>query len=355
VMARLAQGHLLFVREGALLAQALDPRTMQLEGEPVPIANDVGVFPGYGMAAFAASETGILAYSPGLYLSRQRELRWFDRNGTLLGRIGEAAPGFIVNLSPDETRMATTRYSDGNADIWITDVKRNVASPLGTERTDEFDAQWAPDGTRIAFSSNRSGAMALFQRPLAGGTAELLQSSDSPIFMSDWSSDGQYVLYHQANTKILALPMSGKGEPIVVLDTPFVKDQAQFSPDTHWIAYNALNSGRFEVYVTSFAHGGEEIPISRDGGVQPRWRADGRELFFLDSESQLMSVDVRDVGSRLEFGVPRFLFQTPVEANPEVELYDVTRDGQRFIMMVLLESSASQMNVIINWPSALAR
>ena len=118
--------------------------------------------------------------------------------------------------------------------------------------------------------------------------------------MSDWSNDGRYVLYHQGGTKFLALPTSGDGTPIVVLDTPFQKDQAQFSPDTRWIAYNAVNSGRFEVYVTSFPQGAEEVPVSRDGGVQPRWRADGGELFFLDPDSRLMSVDVRTVGGRLE-------------------------------------------------------
>jgi Tol biopolymer transport system component len=355
VMASLAQGHLLFVREGALLAQTLDTQSLRLEGEPVPIANEVGSFAAYGAALFSASDTGILVYSFSFLLSRQRELRWFDRSGTLLGRVGEAAPGYAVNLSPDQSRVATTRYNEGNANIWITDVNRNMASPLGTERTGEFDPQWAPDGARIAFSSDRNGTMALFQRPLAGGSVQSLQTSESPIHMSDWSDDGQYVLYHQGGTKFLALPMSGDGKPVVVLDTPFRKDQAQFSPDTHWIAYNAANSGRFEVYVTSFPHGVEEVPVSRDGGVQPRWRADGNELFFLDPESRLMSVGVRNVRGRLEFGVPRFLFQTPVEASPEIELYDVTRDGQRFIMTVPLESSASQMSVIVNWPSVLAK
>jgi eukaryotic-like serine/threonine-protein kinase len=355
VMARFEQGHLLFVREGALLAQPLDTRTMRLQGAPVPIANEIGSFAAYGMAQFSASDTGILVYSSASFLSKQRELRWFDRNGTPLGRVGEPVPGFTVNLSPDQSRVATTRYNEGNANIWITDLNRNVASPLGTERTGEFDPQWAPDGTRIAFSSDRNGPMALFQRPLAGGPAELLQASDVPIHMSDWSRDGQYVLSHQAAAKFLALPMSGDRKPIVVLDTPFWKDQAQFSPDTHWIAYNAANSGRFDVYVTPFPRGAEEVLVSRDGGVQPRWRADGGELFFLDPESRLMSVDVKNVGSRLEFGIPHVLFQTPVEATPSVELYDVTRDAQRFIMMVPIESSASQMNVIVNWPSALAR
>jgi eukaryotic-like serine/threonine-protein kinase len=350
VMARLAQDHLLFVREGALLAQKLDTRTMLLEGDPVSVANEVGTFAAYGVAAFSASETGILVHSSDSSLNQLRDLRWFDRDGTLLGRVGEAVPGFIVNLSPDQSRVATTRYTEGNANIWITDVNRNVSSRLGTERTDEFDAQWAPDGARIAYSSNQNGPMALFQRPLTGGPAQLLQASDIPIFMSDWSRDGEYVLYHQAGTKILALPMSG-GDPIVVLDTPFKKDQAKFSPDTHWIAYNAANSGRYEVYVTSFPRGTEEILVTKDGGVQPRWRADGGELFFLDLESRLMSVDVRNTGGRLEFGVPRLLFQTQIEANPLVELYDVSRDGQRFIMMVPLESLSSQMNVIVNWPS----
>ncbi len=183
----------------------------------------------------------------------------------------------------------------------------------------------------------------------------MLQASNIPIFMSDWSSDGRYILYHEAGRKFLGLPMFDDGEPMVVLDTPFRKDQAQFSPDARWIAYNANNSGRFEVYVTSFPKAGEEIPVSKDGGVQPRWRADGRELFFLDPQSRLMSVEVKEVGDSLEFDIPRLLFETRVEANPLIELYDVTGDGQRFIMMVPVQSLASQLNVVVNWPSALAR
>ena len=124
---------------------------------------------------------------------------------------------------------------------------------------------------------------------------------------------------------------------------------------SHWTCTPASGRRAFGVYVTSFPQGAAEIPVSREGGVQPRWRADGGELFFLDPESRLMSVDVRSVGDHLEFGVARFLFQTRIEATPDVELYDVTRDGQRFIMMVPLESATSQMNVIVNWPSALAR
>ena len=354
-MARFTTGRLLFLRGDALFAQRFDPETIRLYGSPVQLANQIGSFVAYAYAQFSVSNTGVLLYSPAFYLGSQRELRWFDRGGKLLGTVGDPAPGVIVNLSPDETRVATARYTDGRAGIWSTDLKRNIASPLDSQRAGEFDPQWAPDGSVIAFSSDRDGPMALFQKPLAGGSVERLRSSEASIFMSDWSKDGRYILYHQTQSKLLAMPMPPEGKPIVVLDTPFLKDQAKFSPDTHWIAYNANNSGRFEVYVTSFPQAKLEIPVSKDGGVQPRWRRDGRELFFLDPQSRLMSVDVRPLKDGLEFGPPRVLFQAPIDASPEVELYDVTGDGQRFIMMAPIESSTSRMNVIVNWPSALER
>jgi Tol biopolymer transport system component len=134
-----------------------------------------------------------------------------------------------------------------------------------------------------------------------------------------------------------------------VVDSPFVKDQAQFSPDTRWVAYNAIDSGRFEVYVTSFPSGAQTVKVSSDGGVQPRWRSDGQELFYLDLAARMMAVDVT-IGPSIEFGVPRVLFQTRVEPTAYIETYDVARDGRRFFLIVPVGTSTERsVHVVLNW------
>ena len=192
--------------------------------------------------------------------------------------------------------------------------------------------------------------MALFQQSrVAGREAQLLLDDPASVFMSDWSRDGKFLLYHQAAQKIYALPIEGDRKPILVVDAPFVKDQAQFSPDTRWVAYNAIDSGRFEVYVTSFPSGSQTAKVSSGGGVQPRWRSDGQELFYLDLGGRMMAVDVT-IGPSIEFGVPRVLFQTRVEPASYIDQYDVTRDGRRFFLIVPVGTSTERpTHVVLNW------
>ena len=346
--------YLMFVDNNTLQARHLNVERMFLEEEGFTIAAGIGTFPAYGIARFSSSNTGVLIYQT-LLLSEPAELSWFDRSGNQLGTVGAPVPGPVINLSPDESHLAMTRFEDAEMNIWITNFARDTSVPMGNEPGGSFDPQWSPDGSRIAFTSNRRGGADLFVKSLSEGPAELLQASDVQIFMCDWSADGRHIIYHEGSVKFLGLPLFGDREPFVVLDTPYTKDQAQFSPNARWIAYNADNTGRHEVYVTSFPRGGEEIPVSKDGGMQPRWSHDGRELFFLDPESRLMVVDVEEVGEDLEFGTPQVLFSTRLRAIPNVEKYDVTRDGKRFIMAVPVESSDAQLHVVVNWPSLMER
>src|SRR5262249_55645113 len=174
-----------------------------------------------------------------------------------------------------------------------------------------------------------------------------------PTYASDWSADGRFILYQQT-TGIFAVPESGDRKPILILDSPSAKDEARFSPDGRWIAYNANDSGVFEVYVVSFPIAGRPIQISTSGGVQPRWRRDGKELFYLTRDGTLLAVDVHSTAESIDFGKPKPLFQTRLSPpSSELDQYDVTADGQRFIVIKPPAQSRQSMNLIVNWTSRL--
>jgi dipeptidyl aminopeptidase/acylaminoacyl peptidase len=346
-------GYLLFVRDQALVAQRFDLQTLQLQGDLVPVASDVAIFPAYGLVAMSVSDTGALLYSSDQGFLGNTEVVSTDRGGVETTKIGDPGAISLLRLSPDDEWLATVRSDrqlNSPADIWLTDLSRNISSRFTTDSSGEFDPVWSPKAERIAFSSDRLGRMALFQQSrVAGREAQLLLDDPASVSMSDWSRDGKFLLYHQAAQKIYALPIEGDRKPILVVDSPFVKDQAQFSPDTRWVAYNAIDSGRFEVYVTSFPSGSQTVKVSSGGGVQPRWRSDGQELFYLDLGGRMMAVDVT-IGPSIEFGVPRVLFQTRVEPASYIDQYDVTRDGQRFFLIVPVGTSTERpTHVVLNW------
>jgi Tol biopolymer transport system component len=261
----------------------------------------------------------------------------------------------MLNLSPDNKRIAVNLQNSGNKnfEIWIGDVTRGTLSPFITDTTGSYDPEWSPDG-RMAFSSDRSGSSAVFEKSTIGtGDAQPVVRFAKPTYASDWSADGRFILYQQS-TALFAVPGSGERKPTLVLDSPSSKDEARFSPDGRWIAYNANDSGVFEVYVVSFPTAGRPIQISTKGGVQPRWRRDGKEMFYLTRDGTLMAVDVHSTAESIDVGQPKALFQTRLTPpSSEIEQYDVTADGQKFIVIKPPAESRQSMNLIVNWTSRL--
>jgi eukaryotic-like serine/threonine-protein kinase len=344
-------GYLLFERESVLIAQPFNAAGLQLRGDPFPVAEHVGLIAArYGWSAFSVSSEGSLVYSVGA--DAKAQLAWFDRAGKDIGRIGDPRDEIALKLSPDQMRVAVAqRDAQGQVDIWLIDLTRDTSTRFTFHQGSL--PLWSPAGSRIVFNSNRSGVWDLYEKAFSGAGDDLLLKSSDAKRPTDWSLDGRYILYEtrQPNTRIAlwALPLEGDRKPRPVLQTEFNEVSGQFSPDGRWIAYGSDESTPAQIYVQGFLHVGGKFQISTNGGSWPRWRRDGRELFYLSPDRKMMAVDVKSTATTFEAARPRELFQTRVAA-PYAAPYDVTADGQRFLMSTLDEAKGPPpITVVMNW------
>ena len=353
-------GYLLFNREGTLMAQPFDADRLEFTDRAVVIAEDVQFNGSNGRTAFAASLNGVLAYRTG-GASQIRQLTWFDRTGRNLGPVGEPADLGAMALSPDERRVAVERLDPaiGTDDIWLLELSRGIFSRLTSSPSHEGTPIWSPDGRQIAFSSNPKGEFHLYRKTLSSGEEEMLLESVGRKIPEEWSSDGQLILYsltQAGKTDVWFLPMSGERKPAPLLVTSFDTNEPHVSPDGRWLAYDSEESGDFEVYVQPFLKAGEKLRVSSNGGGQPRWRGDGKELFYLALDGRMMAVPI-SAGAAIELGVPKSLFQTGLtNVIPTFPQYVVTRDGQRFLVNAsMLETSPTPITVVLNWTAGLEK
>jgi len=355
--ARAGPGHLFFLRQGTLMTQPFDPDRLQLTGEPAAIAEGVGASLGRGH--FSVSDTGVLAYGSGAGQSSQ--IQWFARTGKPLEVVGPPGQYAEVSLSPDQTQAAVSLPDDRPTalrDIWLLELARGIRTRFTFHPRAEYGAVWSPDGSRIAFTSFRDGPANLYLKALSGSAEEPLLRSSALKVPNDWSSDGRYLVYTQAdpNTKrdLWVLPMSGERKPAPWLQTAFDETQAQFSPGApRWIAYVSNESGQPEVYVQPFPGPGRKWQISTGGGRQPRWRRDGKELFYLAPDRKLMAVAV-SAGESLDPQAPVLLFETRVLSNLSAGdlyfQYAPAADGRRFLVnTAVAETAAPPVTVVLNW------
>jgi Tol biopolymer transport system component len=240
------------------------------------------------------------------------------------------------------------------------DLGRNLFTRFTFDIAAESVAIWSPDGNRIAFNSNRQGVYDLYEKPVAGsGSDHLLLETPQNKAPVDWSPDGRFVLYRSpalaTGFDLWVLPMDGTGKAIPVVQTQFEERDGQFSPDGKWIAYQSNESGRSEIVVQPFPGPGDKLQVSTNGGGQVRWRPDGKELFYIALDGQLMAIPIRIVsnGKSIESGAPVSLFATRVGGaiqTGNLQQYVVSRDGQRFLMNTLAEGDKpSPITVILNW------
>ncbi|MDA2930745.1 protein kinase [Acidobacteria bacterium AH-259-O06] len=356
-------GYLLFMRESTLMAQPFDKQGLELTGEAFPLAQNVDrTEHTYTTAAsFSVSENGVLTYRSGSSLSRN-QLVWFDREGKRLGPVGEPADYSNHALSPDGKRVAVGLRDPETQtrDIWLFDLARATSSRLTFDPADDLNPVWSPDGTRIAFTSDRKGPRDIYQKMASGtGQDELVLESGEQKSLTDWSADGRFLLYNAPNPQtrgdVWMLPLSEEGKPTPFLQQSFDQREAQFSPDGRWVTYYSNESGTRQVYVQPFPATGGKWQISTQGGVEPRWRRDGKELFYI-AGSNLMAVEVNTRGSSLEAGIPKVLFEASFAGLGTRNSYVVSADGRRFLIITPVEQAASSpITVVLNWTTELAK
>ena len=358
--AYLAPGWLLFVRQGALIAQRFDLSRRIVTGEPVMVADSVAFDPGTGGAAVSTSGAGVFAYRSGR--GPLSQLAWFDRAGRPLGTVGSSQDAGLSNvaLSPDGRRVIGERTRNETA-LWLLDSSHQVQfSRTGDEHSERYP-QWSPHGDRIAFASVRTGSVTgsvtFSTRASAGsGEEEALFQSSNDALLSDWSRDGRYFLYFapdpKTGTDLWVLPLDTR-VPRAFLATPANEMWGQFSPDGRWIAYQSNESGRFEIYVRPFPGPGVPIPISTAGGVYARWSRDGNELYYLAPDSTMMAVPIRRTPTMAFADAPVALFKTRrvgggVNVIGYGHQYDVAPDG-RFLINVEPEFNPRPITLVMNW------
>ena len=348
-------GHMLFVREETLMAQPFDNHRLQLTGQAAPVAEQIS-----DGRAFSASANGVLVYQR---TSLDTQLTWYAREGKFLETVGDSGPYRSIALSPTGTRAALMKSNFGQAsNIWLLDLPRGTSTRFVFGSASETDPVWSPDERRIVLSSNRDGPFNLYQKPASGEKDEevLLKSSEDKTATS-WSRDGRFLLYTVLHPKtkndIWVLQMEGGKKPVPFLITEFNEQNARFSPDGHWVAYVSDESGRSEIYVRSFSMNstgtavepGSKWPISSGGGGQPRWRNDGRELYYASPDAKLMAVEIATS--------PVFRAGQPQPLGPAVPegVWDSTADGKRLLISRLKTTKPEPYTVILNWQSALKK
>jgi hypothetical protein len=343
----------LFYRVGnQLMSQAFDAEQLRVTGEPVPFVEDVW-FDGISTfaTAFSTSSGGTVAYQTG-GLSTTR-LLWHDRSGKELGSVGPPGAYFEPALSPDGRWLAVARGGPGVTAVWTIDLERGSLSRFSGGSTHSATPLWSPDGRRIVYATVPAGEV--YVRDAQGAEKEeLLYKGAAFTPLNDWSRDGRFLLYDAIDWRTFRFDIGvrdlEKGTDRLVLSATFNELGARLSPDGRWLAYHADESGTPEVFVRSFPEPGVRRQISSGGGTQPRWRGDGRELFYVSEDRKVMSVEVQ-AGAQLETGAPRPLFQTRIL--PIVEArnhYDVTADGQRFLVNSRRpEDVLLPISVVVGW------
>jgi len=350
------------------MAQRFDHERLELSGDAVSLAEQVQI-PGAGdtgtAGAFSVADTGALVYQTGLDVVRS-QLTWFDRAGRQVGLLGDQADYSDVALSADGRRAAVSVLDPARStrDLWLYDVARGLRTRLTSDLADEIAPVWSPDLSRVMFASGRKGGFDIYQKVLSGAAGEDLVLEESlGEFPESISSDGRFLLYVFGSgtlrrSDLWVLPLFGDRKPVPFLATSFIETQAQFSPDGRWIAYTSNESGQYEVYVAPFPGPGNSFRVSPAGGSWPKWRRDGSEIFFLATGNTLTSATVTSDGADFVVSDIRPLFA--VRPRPQVRLdaflYEVSADGQRFLVNSFVEETASTaITLMVNWTAALHR
>ncbi len=358
-----ASGYLLFLRSRTLMAQPFDAEHLVTSGTPEPIAEHVAINSTSNRPVVSASDSGTLVYQTGSEQGGWR-LVWFSREGKPAGFVGELDRYFDPAISPDGKRVATELLTgQGTGDVWIFDLLRKTKMRLTFGPASQRYPVWTPDAKTIYFGSNGKGSMHVYAKAADGsGPEQVVLEEDAFDWPEDVSPDQKYLVYLRAvtdrntGTALWALPLFGsERRPFPIVSSAFNTLAASVAPSGKWMAYECNETGRFEVYVTSFPEGGAKWQVSTNGGSAPKWRGDGKELFFLDPADNLMAVDVNPSSVPIQMGTPHALFRAPGVQNT-LGPYVVTADGKKFLINSGDVKEENQpLTLVQNWPTQLKK
>jgi serine/threonine-protein kinase len=357
-------GHVVYAREGSLLAVRFDPEALEVTGTPVRVLDGVAMDTN-GQAAFSLSDDGALLYTPSVGPRGRRRVVWVDREGRTERLIEEPQRFVNVELSPDGGYLALG-ITGANETVWLYELARGSLTRF-TFGFDNTVAKWSPEGGNLVFTSDRDGPFNLYLRDLHGDAPERLTTSDNLQLPGSWSPDGETLVFEEPRPEtgydVWGLRLSGDRIPEVLLQETYNERRPYLSPDGRWLSYVSDESGRNEVYVQSFPELGRKRQVSLDGGMDQQWSADGTELFFRNGDD-LMVVDIASNG-QLHIGKPRLLFTRtfPSGTRPDgglwdsYSIYDVAPDGRRFVTFEEEETEPppTHLNLILNWAEELER
>ncbi len=344
-------GHLLYWREGSVISQPFDPASLEVTGDPVPIAEGVG-YSNAEFAAFSASNEGTLVYHAGD--AQQTRLAWFDRNGEMLEFFGEGVPGiFSMRLSNNGTRVVY----ELRGDVWVLDLTRKTETRL-TFTGGNSGPVLSPDDEWIAFASSRAPSGVYRKKASGVGDAELLIKNEKleTTLPTDWSSDGRGILcdvFRGDTASDIALLDVTEGTLENLIRTPFMETQANLSPDGNWLAVSSNETGQMEIYLHQLSGSGGRWQVSAGGGGLPTWSRDGRSLYYIADKFTLMRVPI-ETGSTFQVGEPVELMTVPAYQGPSRK-YDVNADGSRFLWNAQVggASQVAPLTIVQNWPAML--
>ena len=351
-----ANGYIVHIVRGTLVAQRFDPSKLEVSGDPIPLAPGVsGTNPG----DFSVSAAGALAYMATQSVGSDQML-WVDRKGVELSQEGPPGNYREMALSPDGTKVAYMATDGLQFDIWVRDLRRGVAMRLTTDPGNDVWPAWSPDGTRIAFSTDRAGPFALMQKSSSGTGTEEMLLADRTINLGamQWTPDGRYLAYAHipsgGNSDIKLLPIQGERKPVDVFVEKAMETQPAFSPDGRFVAYRSDESGRNEIYVQPFPPTGAKWTISTQGGAGPQWRGDGKELFYRAPDETTYAVPIT-LAPTFDAGRPVALFKRRLELSGNVRnRYVASADGQKFLLNALIDDKSEiPFSVVLNWQQLL--
>jgi eukaryotic-like serine/threonine-protein kinase len=353
-------GHLLFFRQATLLAQPFDVEALELKATPFQVAED-GIGRAGGLWTAPPAAGGAIAYRAGTVQFGKRFV-WFNRSGEVVGSVGNGLEIVALALwpSPDGNQAVFFQRGEATSNIWTIDIRRGVVSRLTSETGENIFPVWSRDGSRVIYSSNRTGKFGLYSKRLASGEPSevVLAGGPGETFATDTTADGRIVLYQQRSLEsgwdIWSVPLTG-GQPSAVLQTASDEGSAQLSPDGKWMAYSGNASGEFEVYLRPFPGPGQSLQVSAKGGTQLRWGPDGRELYYVATDSKLMAVSVGTAreGQPPPLGTPVALFAPStgrvLSPTPNADFFP-SSDGQRFLVSTVVQDAGkAPLRVILNW------